>query len=363
MHTRRRFLAGGSTALLSLAAPGLAGTPADLPTEGTAAELITREAQLAIERGLGFLASRQQPDGTFGGTYDRNRGNIGITSLAALALMAGGHQPGRGQHGKVVGRALEYVLRQEQLLSDDRGFLYRPDGSRYGPMYSHGFGTLFLAEVHGMVHDPELHRRLRDTLKRAVKLIVRGQNHEGGWRYDPESPVADASVTACQIMALRAARNAGLSVPRSTVDRCVQYLKKLQQFEGGFRYMTNQARTSFALTAAGVVSLNCAGIYSDPAVSAGLRYLSRNRPSPAASGMQWGHYFYGQYYAAQAMWTAGGKLWAEWYPYVREELLKHPDRNRSLGYWGDPRFSEDYATAMALIVLQIPNNYLPILQK
>jgi hypothetical protein len=34
-----------------------------------------------------------------------------------------------------------------------------------------------------------------------------------------------------------------------------------------------------------------------------------------------------------------------------------------VGYWADPRFSEEYATAMALIVLQIPNNYLPILQK
>src|SRR5262245_59676520 len=221
MWDRRRFLVQGSAAVLGLTAPGLASQTDDAPADGTTRELMTRETQLAIERGLGFLAGRQQPDGTFGGAYDPRRGNVGITSLCALAFMAGGHQPGRGQHGKVVARALEYVLRQEQPLSDDRGFLYRPDGQRYGPVYSHGFGTLFLAEVHGMVHEPVLRKRLRDTLKRAVKLIVRGQNHEGGWRYDPESTIADASVTACQIMALRAARNAGISVPKKTVDQCV----------------------------------------------------------------------------------------------------------------------------------------------
>lgn len=364
MWTRRRFLGQASTAGLALAAPGFANPSDDPLADGVPPrEMITRDAQFAIERGLNFLANRQQSDGTFGGPYDRNRGNVAITSLAALALMAGGHVPGRGVHGKTVTRALDYVLRQEQLLSDERGFLYRSDGSRYGPMYSHGFGTLFLAEVHGMVHDSELRRRLKAALKRAVNLIVRGQNSEGGWRYDPESAVADASVTACQIMALRAARNAGVSVPKKTVDRCVAYLRPLQQLEGGFRYMKSHARTTFALTAACVVSLYCAGIYRDPAVDAGLRFLLQNRPNSMRPEGQWGHYYYGHYYAAQAMWTAGGKLWSEWYPAVREELLKHPDRNRAAGYWGDPRFSEDYATAMACIVLQIPNNYLPILQK
>src|SRR5688500_8088307 len=115
MRTRRRFLGHAGAAVLGLAAPGFAN-PADDPPDGAARELVTREAQLAIERGLSFLAGRQQTDGTFGGAYDRNRGNVAITSLVGLALMAGGHQPGRGAHGKVVARALEYVLKQEQLL-------------------------------------------------------------------------------------------------------------------------------------------------------------------------------------------------------------------------------------------------------
>ena len=31
--------------------------------------------------------------------------------------------------------------------------------------------------------------------------------------------------------------------------------------------------------------------------------------------------------------------------------------------WSDPTIGNHFATAMALIILQIPNNYLPILQK
>ena len=71
------------------------------------------------------------------------------------------------------------------------------------------------------------------------------------------------------------------------------------------------------------------------------------------------HYFYGHYYAVQAMWTAGGKYWAEWYPYIRDELLSTQQNN---GSWSDG-VDAHYATAMACIILQVPNNYLPILQK
>src|SRR5262249_38031292 len=161
---------------------------------------------------------RQHADGSYGmGQY---QGNVAITSLSALALMAGGHQPGRGAYGDIVTKALRYGLDQD----DGRGYLISRAGASHGPKYGHGFCTVFLAEVHGMVSDRELRDRLRDVLRRAVKLIVDHQNREGGWRYRPGDKDADVSVTICQIMALRAARNAGYYVPKSTVDRCINYV-------------------------------------------------------------------------------------------------------------------------------------------
>jgi hypothetical protein len=72
------------------------------------------------------------------------------------------------------------------------------------------------------------------------------------------------------------------------------------------------------------------------------------------------YYFYGQYYAAQAAWQAGGDLWATWYPAVRDDLIA---QQLSEGSWSDPGSGKEYQTAMALIVLQAPNGYLPILQR
>ena len=361
MVNRRRFLKQTSAAVIGMVAggPRLHSDHRDRIGEGGVAKsMITPAAQQAIDQGLGYLAAHQHRDGSFGTI--QYHGNVAITSLAALALMAGGHQPARGIYSDVVNRALRYVLDQD----DGRGYLLSKTGASHGPMYGHGFGTLFLAEVHGMVSDKELRTRLRDTLKRAVKLIVDNQNNEGGWRYHPGSRDADVSVTICQIMALRAARNAGLFVPKRTVDHCTEYVKRCQERDGGFRYQANMGTSQFARSAAGIVALHCAGVYKGSEIESGLKYLMRFKPNSDFSRSDVHlHYYYGQYYAAQAMWTAGDPYWPEWYPAIRDELINHPDRQRHNGCWVDHRFSNDYGTAMACIILQIPNNYLPILQK
>ena len=367
MWTRRRFLRS-SAALL-----GLSGTALGLPEEareaipdGSASKgMITVEAERAIEAGLAYLKSQQGRDGAFG-TGHYQRGNVAITALAGLAMMSGGHQPGRGAYGKVVSDALQFVMNQEVGNS---GYLHNPFATPHGPMYGHGFGTLFLAEVYGMVHEDRQRRELKEKLKRAIDLILNSQNVEGGWRYHPTSKDADLSVTICQIMALRAARNAGFAVPKSKVTACVEYVKRCQDRMGGwFRYQAQGGgggfgrgfdQQHFARTAAGVVALYSAGIYKGEEVDLGLRYLQSCKPTGRSAFQNTMHYFYGHYYAAQAMWTAGGDYWTEWYPAIREELL---NRKRPDGSWTDAICSH-YGTAMACIILQIPNNYLPILQK
>ena len=44
------------------------------------------------------------------------------------------------------------------------------------------------------------------------------------------------------------------------------------------------------------------------------------------------HFFYGHYYAVQAMWHAGRDRWQHWYPAVRDELVK---RQKPDGSWAD----------------------------
>jgi hypothetical protein len=320
----------------------------DVP-DGTL-EMMTPETDQAIKTGLLWLARNQNADGSYG--TQSYRGNIAVTSLAGLAFMASGSSPGRGPYGSQIDRALAYVMRN----TSPSGFIAVLATSTHGPMYSHGFGTLFLAEAYGMTHRPEI----REKLQKAVRLIIDSQNIEGGWRYQPVRRDADLSVTICQINALRAARNAGLFVPKEIVDACIRYVKQAQNPDGGFRYMLQGGATSeFPRSAAGIVALQSAGEYDSKEVRDGIAYL-RHYSQGLRVGRRNNHYFYGQYYAAQAMWLEGKEAWAEWYPAIRKELVV---KQSASGFWTDSGVCNEYGTAMALIILQIPNDYLPIFQR
>ena len=82
-----------------------------------------------------------------------------------------------------------------------------------------------------------------------MKIIVNSQNKDGGWRYQPVRADADISVTVCEIMALRAARNAGLFVPNETIDRSIDYVKRSQNADGGFMYMIQGGESAFPRSA------------------------------------------------------------------------------------------------------------------
>jgi prenyltransferase beta subunit len=332
--------------LAAISAPMAFGQAKD--PEKSAADLITPATTRAIERGLDLLAQRQDEDGSFrSGGYSRN---VAICALAGMAFMSSGSTPGRGPYGQNVEKCIDFILANTQ----ESGFINVPNASSHGPMYGHGFATLFLAECYGMT----MRSDLRDKVTKAVQLIVNTQNNEGGWRYQPVRADADISVTICQVMALRAARNAGLFVPRETIDRCTEYVKRSQNADGGFMYMIQGGQSQFPRSAAGIVALYSAGVYDSNEIKKGLEYIKGFTPQ-AGDAHNESHYFYGHYYAVQAMWHAGGEYWARWFPAVRDALLS---RQSDDGSWSDSICTE-YGTAMACLILQMPNNYLPIFQR
>ena len=349
-------------------APG-AATPAAAPADSRAdvrpdgtrsaenaalADEITPELEESVAKGLKYLASQQSEDGGFGtGRFGKN---IAVTALSCIALMADGNLPGRGQYGRNVERGLDFVLK----CSNETGLLAAETTN--GPMYGHGFATLFLGEVYGMTKgggETALSSRVHDTLVRACTLIERSQNNEGGWRYNPVPYDADISVTICQIMALRSARNAGIEVPKEVIDKAVEYVRKCQNTDGGFRYQASTGFSAWPRSAAGVASLYYAGIYQDDAIDRGINYLLNNALPGQAAGPG-AHFYYGHYYAVQAMYLAGGDNWARWWPAIRTDLLRTQQND---GDWQDPSVGPVYGTAMSLIILQMPKRFLPIFQK
>jgi prenyltransferase beta subunit len=306
---------------------------------------ITPAQKRAVERGLAWLARRQPPGGGAAGYSN----HAGITALAGLAFMESGNLPGRGKYGKEVQRILEFVLNNCQESG-----LITSDYSQ-GPMYGHGFATVFLGEIYGMTGD----ETVKEHLEKAVRLIEKTQNAEGGWRYQPAPIDADISVTICEVMGLRAARDAGIKVDKDVIDKAIKYVERCQNPDGGFSYMANaggmMGGSAYPRSAAGVAALYYAGVFQGPQIEKGLKYLGQFIPGKV-SNENLGHYYYGYYYGTQAMFLAGGHYWAVFYPAIRDELIH---RQGADGSWqGD--FNDDYATSMALIILQMPNRYLPV---
>ncbi|MEO1513038.1 MAG: prenyltransferase/squalene oxidase repeat-containing protein, partial [Planctomycetota bacterium] len=302
-------------ALVALASGGAVAQEGERPDEAGVSATndaldneLTPELAETVTRGLEWLASQQGPDGAWdAGRYGKN---VAITSLACLAFMADGHLPGRGRYGEHVERGLRFILdnvAENGLITSD---------ASHGPMYGHGFAALFVGEVYGMTQggpDTRLAARTHETLVKAVRLIERTQNEEGGWRYNPVPYDADVSVTICQIMALRSARNAGIEVDKNVIDKAVEYVRRLQNGDGGWRYQAGGGTSAWPRSAAGLASLYYAGIYEDEALDRGLTYLQRTA-TPGGSFSSRTHYFYGHYYAVQAMFLAGGDYWGRWWP-------------------------------------------------
>ncbi|MBD3674669.1 MAG: terpene cyclase/mutase family protein [Planctomycetaceae bacterium] len=320
-----------------------------------ARRLVTREIRAAVERGLKTLSATQKQDGSFG-SGNIYRRSVGVSSLAGLAYLAGGHTPGDGPYGETVNRTIDFLVSQ----CNPNGFIHQPDSRIHGPMYDHGFAVTFLAEIYGMTDRKDL----RACLDRSIKLIISSQNQEGGWRYEPKPSDADVSVTVCQVMALRSAKNAGLYVPKETIDRAVAYLKGSQNSDGGFRYQKGrQPESEFARSAAALVGLNSAGIYEGQEIEDGIDYLKRFRPGPGSPRyFQIQHYLYGHYYAVQVMWhCAEDDDWPTWYQNVSQEVLALQGGN---GLWNvNNTICPEYYTAMACLILQMPYNFLPIFQR
>jgi len=216
-------------------------------------------------------------------------------------------------------------------------------------MYNHGLSSLMLAEVLGETGSQEV----RDTLQKAVDLIVNTQNRRGGWRYQPRIADDDLSVTVMQVMALRAARNVGIDVPSETIDRAVAYVKTCANQDGGFAY-TPGGGSGFSRTGAGVCSLQVCGHYDAPEIKPGLEYLLAHKDDKSIS-----FYYYGLYYSSYGMYQTGGQYWEVWYKDVSRKLLALQKKD---GSWRGEAGS-DYGTAVAALVLAIPYRYLPIYQR
>ena len=74
----------------------------------------------------------------------------------------------------------------------------------------------------------------------------------------------------------------------------------------------------------------------------------------------WGHFYYAHLYMSQVMYLSGDAKWDAYFPPIRDILIQAQESD---GGWVGDGIGKTYGTAVALVILQIPYGYLPILQR
>ena len=321
----------------ALAVCGLVSRAQFDPGDMFIGETIAPEMDAVYVRGIQFLKATQSADGSWPGTHGTEPGVVG---LSVLSILAHGEDPNHGPYAQTIRRGIDFILKNQG-----------PNGYIGRSMYNHGFASLALAESYGSLDDA----RIGPALKKAVNLIMTSQsaNPHGGWRYSPESTDADSTVSGAQMVALFAARNAGLEIPDKAIKRGLAYFKSCQTPDGGIGY-TGPGGPNSARTAIGALAFALAREKDDPAFQSAFKYLKQSGFDPDGS-----YPMYYEYYAAQAFFHGDMEVWKKWNASNFQSLRDAQDESGGWQGGNGPAFS----TAAALLSLAVNYRLVPIYER
>jgi hypothetical protein len=342
-----------------------------------------RRVDAAVTSALNFLAMKQRPDGSFPSLPNAQPG---VTALCVLAFLAHGHNPGEGRFGERLERAVDFILSNQK----ENGLIAQigPDGPRINrhvthdigtaTVYNHAIASLTLSEIYGMGHSRRV-ERIQRAIDRSLLATLEMQRwpkdrsyDAGGWRYldDDGHKDSDLSVTGWQLMFLRSARNAGFNVPKQRIDDAVAYVRRsFDRNYGAFNYTINRKDgPSRGMAGAGILALAHAGFHNSfEAQQTGqwlLKYgFERYNDNQGRNGDR---YHYSLFACSQGMYQLGSPYWEQFFPRTVAAVLAHQQRDGSWeaeSYQRDRQFGDCYTTALVVLSLGAPNQFLPVFQR
>lgn len=322
----------------------------------------------AVERALAYLAKAQgqQPDGSFPPAGADQYAPLASTALGALAFLATGNTLSRGPYQGNVEAAIDYLLARAESAGSVPGFIADPGRDKLSRTHGHGFATLALAEAFDCSPRTPRGQRIARALTDAVHAIEASQGIEGGWSYELVRSIEhEGSVTITLVQGLRAAKQAGIRVEPKVIAKAVSYVERSQKEDGSFRYQLGDDKSSVALTAAALATLQATGEYTGAHVNQGFDYLERELAArEAGNGTPQGDMYrphYERLYLAQALWqNPDPRLFESWYAKASRELLATQGED---GSWTSQYYGSCYATAMCVLALSVPDGMLPIFQR
>ena len=223
---------------------------------------------------------------------------------------------------------------------------------------------LFLSQVLGEEEDIDRRQELIEVLNGAVKFSVNAQTKAGGWGYvsAKEDDFDEGSTTITQVQGLRGCRNAGLVVPKESIEKAKKYIYKCQNKDGGISYNSSSAMGASrpAITAAALAALYNAGDYDSKYVPKMWKYAKQNLHTMTNEKMLFGHWHYTYLYYSQVVYRQGPDTWNPFRNKISQRIAKLQRRD---GRWKETNVNDVYGTAINLIILQMDFGFLPIFQR
>ncbi len=301
-----------------------------------------------------------------------------MTALGGMVMLMEGSTPREGKYAENLRRTVDWLMAKSQ----PNGMIGNPnipgEAGRY--MYGHGFSLLFLSCVYGEEDDIDKRKKLEDILTRAVLFSGKAQTPRGGWGYVSSADgngFDEGSVTVTQIQGLRAARNAGISVPKEIIDKAKKYLEDCTNPQGGVIYSLGNGGGGDGRPALTAAAISCgfnAGEYNSPFIKKWIIFCQNHVPFSVGARIG-SHDEYTHYYYAQAIYSLGDNGYAKLFPESKEadrltwskykkatfDNLKgsqQPD-----GSWQGGQVGPIFITTVHLTILQLDNATLPIYER
>ena len=337
-------------------------------------------AEDAIERGLRYLSSTQNLDGSWSlqghGSEVVLQSDSAATGLALLAFQGAGYTHQRHQHADTVKRGLSFLVSNQQ--SDGNLFqLEDAISNRNVAFYSHGIAALSLCEAYGMTQDPNL----RVAAQKSLDYIISTQHRQrGGWRYTAQIS-SDTSVTGWMMMALKSGELAGLEISQQTYRGIKYWLSLSQSDEKADRYRYNpfapdtpsqrhgRVETPTMTAVGGLMRMYSGWRRDTPEMQSIADYLIQSLPESGTTANPKRDTYY-WYYATQVMFHMGGEHWRAWNDKLTPLLIKTQVKSGpENGSWDPLKPVPDrwsfhagriYITTMNLLNLEIYYRHLPI---
>ena len=325
----------------------------------------TADSERAVAAAVNWLARHQGADGGWGcheftkqckdpscSALHKEGADypMAATAFGLLPFFAAGqtHET-KGTYQQVIRKGLQWMATHQDQSTGRLGG---------GNMYEHGLATIAICEAYGLSKD----QKLRAAAQKAVGFIEYAQNESsGGWHYGARpTTVGDTSVVGWQLMGLKSAQMAGLTVNKSTLEKSKKFLLSVAKGKdrGLFSYMP-ESGPSPAMSAVGLLCNQYSGMKrTDPAMLEGMNYVMSN-----INGAKADSYFL--YYATQVMHNLPGPEWDTWNRNARRHLISTQIKTGcAAGAWAPTGHSAGpvMSTSIHALTLEVYYRYLPLYQ-